>query len=64
MVDEYRLVINPVALGDGLPLFKACPSRSSCISSKRGNSQTGRRSTSTNQRHGLAPMQAYQRGEA
>lgn len=24
-VDEYRLVINPVALGRGLPLFKDLP---------------------------------------
>ncbi len=27
LVDEYRLVVQPAALGDGLPMFKDLPGR-------------------------------------
>src|SRR4051794_8059063 len=37
LVDEYRLRVHPVALGDGLPRFPRMPSSSS-RSSRRGRS--------------------------
>jgi RibD C-terminal domain len=47
LVDEYRLVLQPVALGDGLPLFAGSP-RPSCSTPLRpGHTPTARCSTST-----------------
>jgi dihydrofolate reductase len=47
LVDEYRLVINPVALGGGLPLFKDLPAPSSFASSRRRRMTRAPRCTST-----------------
>jgi dihydrofolate reductase len=54
LVDEYRLVINPIALGNGLPLFKDLSNPIKLQLLQARTFPDGQHSTSTNRRRSNA----------